>query len=186
MRSAWLSLLLQFWLFIQIYSGRSSFRPKTVRIYQFKGICPGHEDIPVYYSDIEVVNINRTFRVSLKANIRSDINNDMKLWLFLSRCNSRDALDSCETYNTIKINHFCKILNGENMPWTDAVRKFSPPLRCPLKKGVYEFKNSTFDGSAFNRFPVLNWYWKVLVNIKDEITDELLQCATLEGQIAPI
>ncbi|XP_018578706.1 uncharacterized protein LOC108916870 isoform X2 [Anoplophora glabripennis] len=130
MRSAWLSLLLQFWLFIQIYSGRSSFRPKTVRIYQFKGICPGHEDIPVYYSDIEVVNINRTFRVSLKANIRSDINNDMK--------------------------------------------------------GVYEFKNSTFDGSAFNRFPVLNWYWKVLVNIKDEITDELLQCATLEGQIAPI
>ncbi|KAJ8918684.1 hypothetical protein NQ315_015004 [Exocentrus adspersus] len=162
------------------------FRPKTVRIYQFKGTCPEYEDVPIRYSDIQLVTANRTMHISMKITLLADVDSDMKLWLFLKRCTSRDSLDTCETYNTIKINHFCRILNAKNKPWTMVVDQITPPVKCPLKKGDYEVKNSTFDGSAFDRFPVVNWYWMITVHLRDETTNEVLLCAFLEGQVAPI
>ncbi|KAJ8982816.1 hypothetical protein NQ317_010437 [Molorchus minor] len=109
---------------------KSQTRHKTVRIYQFKGNCPDHKDAPIQYTDIKLLNVNRTFHISMKVTVRRDIPNGLK--------------------------------------------------------GVYVVKNGTFDGSSFDRFSVSNWYWKVKVNVLDEVTGDLLLCAILEGQIAPI
>ncbi|KAJ8968471.1 hypothetical protein NQ314_002289 [Rhamnusium bicolor] len=121
-------------LFVKANSELDMFRPKTVRIYQFKGTCRGLENATIQYTDIQLINVNRTFHVSLKAHISKPVKNGLKLRLSLSRCRSRDALDSCETYTTIKVNHFCNILNAENKPWSEFVTLFKPPMKCPLKK----------------------------------------------------
>ncbi|KAJ8943979.1 hypothetical protein NQ318_013560 [Aromia moschata] len=161
-------------------------RPKTVRIYQFKGTCPEHEDAPIVYENIQLINMNRTFFVSMRVKVKRNLSHGLKLRLSLSRCANRESLDSCETYSTIKLSRFCKLLVAEKEPWTAFVKRFSPPMACPLKKGTYIVNNGTFDGSAFDNLPVVNWYWKVLINILDEVTNDLLLCATIEGQVAPI
>ncbi|CAG9855361.1 unnamed protein product [Phyllotreta striolata] len=164
------------------------FRPKTIRFNVFKGRCPDYPKAPIYLSNVQLNNINRTFYVSLKVHVTKNIDSDdLKLELHLKRCASSDALDSCENYNTIKLNHFCKMLDAEDKPWTPFRKYFHPPSTgCPLRKGEHSIKNGTFDGSAFSRIPINNFYWKVTVHLITVPQDEVVMCNQVEGQIAPI
>ncbi|XP_056647155.1 uncharacterized protein LOC130451857 [Diorhabda sublineata] len=162
-------------------------RPKTIRFTVFKGICPEYPNAPITLTNIQFNSINRTFLISMKINIKRNVHElNLKLHLQLKRCRSNDALDTCENYTTIKIKNFCSVLVDKGKPWT-PFRKFMYPIapECPAKKGEYEVRNGTFDGSAFNYFPISNFYWKVKALILNE-QEEVILCTKVEGQIAPI
>lgn len=54
------------------------------------------------------------------------------------RCNSNEALDSCEPYPDMRFGSVCEILKAKNQFWTPFVESFSPKIECPFKKvGIY-------------------------------------------------
>ncbi|XP_050519271.1 uncharacterized protein LOC126893299 [Diabrotica virgifera virgifera] len=175
-------------LFIGISGDIDIFRPKTIRFNVFRGRCSEYPSAPITYSNVQFSNINRALFLSMKVHIKRNINSeDLKLHLHLKRCNSNDALDTCETYNTVKLNHFCKILVADDKPWTPFRKLFNPPPGgCPLRKGEFEVNNGTFDGGALSAFPISNFYWKVTVLMLTDPGDEVVMCNKVEGQIAPI
>lgn len=47
-------------------------------------------------------------------------------------------------------------------------------------------KNGTFDGSKFSNLPVSDWYWRIKVHLLSDVTEKVLMCVKVEGQIAPV
>lgn len=72
---------------------------------------------------------------------------------------------------------------GDNKPWSPLVKMSQPAFVCPLKKGVYSFKNGTFDGSAFGHLPISGWYWIVTALMLSEKSERTLACFKFEGQL---
>lgn len=58
-----------------------------------------------------------------------------QLSINLKRCQSKEALDSCETYQTININRLCDLLDpNDKKPWSPLLKTVKPPYSCPIKK----------------------------------------------------
>ncbi|XP_063929458.1 uncharacterized protein LOC135141854 [Zophobas morio] len=174
--------LLGFWLTVAA-NVMDVLRPKTIRIYKFEGVCSGYENAPITLRDIHLIYSNKIHLISLVCVGKENISEDLKLKLDLKRCQSREALDSCEKYQTININHLCRLINAENKPWSPLVKLANPPMQCPVRKGVRVVKNGTFDGSAFSHLPIAGWYWIVTAWALGEETNRVLMCVNFEGQL---
>ncbi|XP_049817699.1 uncharacterized protein LOC126264316 [Aethina tumida] len=162
-------------------------RPRTLRIYQLKGFCPGYEKAPIIWRDVNFQTINRTFYLNGKILVRRGIQNGLKLDLSLRRCQSRDALATCEDYQGIHLNRLCAFIHKDHTPWAPLVALIKPRIACPLQKGAYSLTNGTIDGKAlFANWPFADYYWKTTVKVLDEVTDEVLMCIYMEAQTAPI
>ncbi|EEZ97280.1 uncharacterized protein LOC103314435 [Tribolium castaneum] len=86
-------------------------KPKTVRVHKLE-TCPGHEKAPLIIKNVQLSYANRVNLISLQTVVRETVPEDIKLKLVLKRCKSREALDSCEKYQNINMNHLCGMLNG--------------------------------------------------------------------------
>ncbi|XP_044262609.1 uncharacterized protein LOC123010050 [Tribolium madens] len=157
-------------------------KPKTIRVHKFS-TCPGHEKDLLVVKNVQIAFSNRINLISAQVLIRETLHEDIKIKLVLNRCKSREALDSCEKYQNINMNHFCGILNDDNKPWSPFLKMCDPPFACPFKKGVYSFRNGTFDGSAVGHLPVSGWYWIVTAFMVGEKSDRTLGCVNFDGQI---
>lgn len=95
----------------------------------------------------------------------------------LQRCNMRG--NQCEKFYEGHTNDFCPHLKF-NKVIGDAFSKMTqPPLRCPLKRGVYNLTQNSIDMSRIDFLPFDHQKWLVSLkfgekdpNLKDDDDDE--------------
>ncbi|XP_019547049.3 uncharacterized protein LOC109417411 [Aedes albopictus] len=99
--------------------------------------------------------------------ITETIQEPLELIILIDRC----ALDmkTCEEHNKLTFTNLCRHVNDEK----DVVAKFfknvDPIVRCPIKPGIYKFKNAVFDLSFTLPLPMEGYRWQAKLKLYSRI-----------------
>lgn len=95
-----------------------------------------------------------------------NVTKDIKGGLDLSAESHRCSLDlkNCEVYPGIVIRDMCKKFIEKNVFYTNFFENIRPPLKCPLKSGLYAMEETKFDFSFLSLLPIDGHVW--LSNLK--------------------
>lgn len=66
----------------------------------------------------------------------------------------------CEYFTTIPVPRVCDHINDERALLATFFKGMEPPMRCPIKPGIYRFENSTIDLNFFTTFPLEGYRWQ--------------------------
>ncbi|XP_076255094.1 uncharacterized protein LOC143193043 [Rhynchophorus ferrugineus] len=158
---------------------------KSFRIYQLEDGCPEAKTIklPIHLKNVNISLKNGTYYLAFNVAIYQNMPQDVKIEFQLVRCRDRGTLNSCENFHKITIPFFCKLMNIDG-PWIGYVRSLEPPLRCPLKKGLYRLPNAlTIDANEIGRLRLGDGnVFRINVKIFTQQSNKMVFCCTAEGQ----
>ncbi|XP_026283618.2 uncharacterized protein LOC113210030 [Frankliniella occidentalis] len=106
-----------------------------------------------------------------------------------TKCHGGVSSNNCEyASDWARKNNVCAEFSSPLTPWYSLLRMISPPWKCPTKAGIYEFRNTTFDASAFTALagpyvhPDVTWLVRALVKDQDR---KLFMCTDITARILP-
>ncbi|XP_067007062.2 uncharacterized protein [Anabrus simplex] len=122
--------------------------------------CPDSEESSFTMSDIELEFYNRTqLLVNGKLIVKEKLDS-LKGRFELTKCDSKQQVDSCQFVMSTDINNICEKLPEKGSDWEPFMMKikdFDP--ECPLEPGTYDIEAAPLDTSTFQDNPVLYGYW---------------------------
>ncbi|XP_053692039.1 uncharacterized protein LOC128740520 [Sabethes cyaneus] len=105
--------------------------------------------------------------------IKETIQAPIDLIIASNRCTL--DMKTCEPFNKFTLPRICTYVNDENGVFASFFNSLEPNFHCPLKPGVYEFKNSTIDLRFFTNFPLEGYRWTASLKLisKDKLKKEI-------------
>ncbi|CAG9759864.1 unnamed protein product [Ceutorhynchus assimilis] len=124
--------------------------------------CKGYENSTLNWYDVTIERdpTTKDFTFSLKLRVIKEVSTKLEIEFNVWKCDAAGSLDSCEYFiKGMKNKNICQIISQKHTFWSPFVEHFQPPLRCPIKPGVYESKKVPFQSSLVQLFPG-NSFWK--------------------------
>ncbi|XP_058449308.1 uncharacterized protein LOC131429273 [Malaya genurostris] len=95
--------------------------------------------------------------------VTETIQEPLELIVITNRCNLN--MRTCETFNKLTLTRICSYINDDKGIFASFLKSLEPDFRCPIKPGVYFFKNSTIDLSIFTMFPLEGYRWQSSIKL---------------------
>ncbi|KXJ74434.1 hypothetical protein RP20_CCG013702 [Aedes albopictus] len=95
------------------------------------------------------------------------IQEPLELIISIDRC----ALDmkTCEEFNKLTFTNLCRHVNDEKGLVSKFFKGMEPAVRCPIKPGIYKFKNAVFDLSFTIPLPMEGFHWQANLRLYSRI-----------------
>lgn len=86
-----------------------------------------------------------------------------QLMIIPNRCTM--DMTSCELFNKLTISNLCRYINDERVFLRSFLRSIEPNIRCPIRPGFYQFRNSSIDFRFFANFPLEGYRWQTSMKL---------------------
>ncbi|XP_055542872.1 uncharacterized protein LOC129728453 [Wyeomyia smithii] len=140
------------------------------RVKEFRGekvatcVTPNTDDYSIVFPNGWNYSIS-----SNKANfygnfiIKEVIEEPIDLIIISNRCTL--DMKNCEPFNKFTLPRICTYLNDEKGVFALFFNSVEPRFHCPLKPGVYEFRDSVIDLSFFTNFRLEGYRWTASIKL---------------------
>ncbi|XP_062542049.1 uncharacterized protein LOC134210042 [Armigeres subalbatus] len=110
-----------------------------------------------YNTDSNMVEFLGNFTVT------ETIQEPLELMIIPNRCTM--DMTSCELFNKLTISNLCRYINDERVFLRSFLRSIEPNIRCPIRPGFYQFRNSSIDFRFFANFPLEGYRWQTSMKL---------------------
>lgn len=119
------------------------------------------------------------------GNLTENIRGEMELVVESFRCNF--DMNNCEKFPGATVNEMCKKFIDKTSFYSSFFDNIKPPLKCPLKAGIYKMLDTKMDFSAFSMLPLDGFVWvatfKILLTEPGAKKKRIVMCVTTETKI---
>ncbi|XP_065086740.1 uncharacterized protein LOC135708567 [Ochlerotatus camptorhynchus] len=185
----WLWLLLHLTLaadFLDVLKGDGFGGAKKRLVVNRIGQCPGHKNLPIYFTDFKVSQYNATnYVVNGEVIFKEDFPNGWTGSATVKRCDDFSAAANCRPFlNNIANTDVCTLLAASDAMYTRYFDKMVPKPQCPFKKGSYILKDQLVEDDVARFLPGSgSTYWEVRSSGK--IGDRMVLCFILQLNSRP-
>lgn len=115
------------------------------------------------------------------ANVTEEFD-DFELVIDLSRCSF--DMKSCDRYPAPVVSNPCRKIELKNQFYSKIIESIEPPMKCPIKFGVYEMKYNSYEfPKAFSYFPFDGYVWLPTFKFIDKNTKKAKACVKAEVKV---
>lgn len=119
-------------------------------------------------NDLELKNLTLVFRQNAllfrdSFFIHRVIDRPLEFDIILIRCKSIDH--ECQTFQNNTYKHMCDIFYEARLFGGNFVKRMTPPIRCPLKPGLYKMNDAEINLDFLTGLPIDGFFWNVKVNL---------------------
>ncbi|XP_062542048.1 uncharacterized protein LOC134210041 [Armigeres subalbatus] len=95
--------------------------------------------------------------------ITTVIQEPLELVIIANRCTLN--MKSCELFNKVTLTDLCRHINDQKGVMISFFKSIDPIFQCPIKPGLYQFKNSVVDLSFVSIFPLEGYRWQTSLKL---------------------
>ncbi|CAO1333600.1 unnamed protein product [Diamesa hyperborea] len=134
--------------------------------------------------DVKVANNQTANKIyySVNLNVHEEVKGPVEMMLVVNKCDLKKK--HCGHFQDLQITGICQKLSDPYSLYNKAFAEMKPPLKCPLKVGIYSMMDSLIDLSGLTGLSIDGHIW--VVQIKWMSGDKNILCIDNETKITKI